>query len=354
MPDPSAGNETGYLAELLNKDTPAEDVNKAPDSSPAADDKAAAPAEGDKPAPSPSADAEAGKPAEGVKAEPKSYLDAVNKALEKDKAQEQSPGSKTEKDKPAEAADAKAKDGQDGDEKLPFGQHPRWKEVIAERNAFREKAQSFDTLMGEVAKTGLNVREFNDLLGVGALIKQDPHAALERIEAVAAQLREIVGDKLSPALQKRVDDGEISEADARELSRTKARVQFTEQRQAQSVEEQRQARIQTHLDDCKRAVTAWMDAEAKLDPDWSKKQQLVIREAQALEQEHGTPPTVADVAKLMKAAKRRVDEQLRGILPARAPVKPPVTGGVASTQHAPKPRTMEEAFERGLAMTRAG
>jgi hypothetical protein len=353
MSESSTGQETGYLAELLKE--PAEDANKAPESSPGQPDKAAEQAEGVKPAQSPSADAEAGKPAEGVKAEPKSMLDAVNAALAKDKALEQSPGSKTEKDKPAEGpADAKAKDGQDGDAQLPFHNHPRWKEVIAERNALREKAGSFDTLIGEVAKTGLDVREFNELLGVGALIKQDPAKALERIEAVADQLRGIVGDKLPDTLKKRVDDGEISEADAREISRAKAQASLAEQRRVQDAEGQQQARIQTHLDDCKRAVTAWMDAEAKLDPDWSKKQPLVIREAQELERQYGTPPTVQDAAKLMKAAKARAEEQIRAFVPSRAPVKPAITGGVASTQHAPAPRNIAEAIDRGLAMSRAG
>lgn len=337
----SSTAETGYLADLLKEEP-------APDAKPEAAESS--PAEGENPAPSPSADAEAGKPAEGAKAEPKSLLDAVQAAV-KPPAQEQSPGSKTETEK-QEAAKAeadKAKDQWDG--KSPLHEHPRFKEVIAERNAFKEKATAFDQFVGAVAETGLSIQEYNQLLGVGALIKRDPGKALAEIEKVADQLRAIVGEKLSPELQKRVDDGEISLEDAREISRARARADLTEQRSRQTAEEAQAARRSAHLKACDEAATRWSEQQRAADPDWSKKEQLVREQAELLLHQYGPPPTVEDALKLMNVAKRRVEERLRSILPAKQKIEAPVRAGAASATHAPAPKTLEEAIQMGLRMS---
>lgn len=350
---PSSSGETGYLDGLLSEEKPpaqqpADDKPKAAESSPAPENP------DEKPAPSSSADATAGDPAQVAKAAPKSALEAVKAMFEKDEAQEQPTGSKTERDKPADApADAdKAKAAADGDKLLPFHDHPRWKEVIAENRTLKEKAGHFDQFIGSVAQTGLNVGEFNELLGVGALIKHDPAKALERIEAVADQLRGIVGDKLPADLKKRVDDGEISEADARELSRAKARSQFVEQRQQQSQEERAQNAHRIHLENCDRASATWEQQQAASDPDWSKKIESVRREAKLIIVEHGLPPTVQDAVKVMNLAKKRVEEQARQWIPAKPKVEPPVKAGVASTSTAPAARTLKDAIANALALTR--
>ncbi len=354
---PSSSGETGYLDGLLSEEPavgkPIDD-NKGTVSSPEHKESPAAAGVDDKAAPSSSADATADQPAQVAKAEPKSALEAVKAMFEKDAAQEQPTGSKTEKDKPADApADAdKAKDGKDGDKLLPFHDHPRWKEVIAENRTLKEKAGHFDQFLGNVAQTGLNVGEFNELLGVGALIKHDPAKALERIEQVADQLRGIVGDKLPADLRKRVDDGEISEADARELSRAKARSQFVEQRQQQSQEEQAQHAARLHLENCDRAAATWEQQQAASDPDWSKKIESVRREAKLIIVEHGPPPTVQDALKVMNVAKRRVEDQARQWQPAKPKVEPPVRAGVASTSTAPAARNLKEAVANALALTR--
>lgn len=341
MTGSSPGNETGYLADLL-KETPAEDVKP----------EAAAPsaAEGEKPAPSPSADAEAGKPAEGEKAEPKSLLDAVQAAVKPDKALEQSPGSKTETEK-QEAAKAAEKDGKAVHEPPP--DHPRFKEVIAERNALKPKAEAFDQFVGAVAEAGLSVQEYNQLLGVGALIKHDPAKALAEIEKVADQLRALVGEKLPPALQQRVDDGEISEADARELSRARARADMTEQRSQQTEQERVTERRRVHLAACDEAANRWTEQQRAADPDWSKKEQLVREQAELLLHQYGPPPTVDDALKLMRVAKNRAEERLRAVLPAKSKIEAPVRAGAASATHAPAPKSIEEAVALGLKMTAA-
>lgn len=342
----SSSTETGYLAGL--------EVGETPPPAQPADDKPAAEAPS---APAPKGEDSAESPATDAtkvaKAAPETLLDRVKAAVADKPAQEKPTDSKASQEKPADApADAdKAKDGKDG-EQLPFHNHPRWKEVIAERDSYKEKAQSFDQFIGSVAQTGLNVGEFNELLSVGALFKSDPEKALERINAVAEQLRAIVGDKLPDALQQRVADGEISEVDARELSRAQARTQRHEQHAQQSVEQQAQDRAMRHEAACKLAGNTWESQQSVSDPDWSKKQPLVMDAAAAIIRERGFPPTVEDAVGLLNAAKKRVEARINGFVPAKARVAAPIKAGVASTSTAPVPKSLNEAIKGALALTR--
>jgi hypothetical protein len=119
------------------------------------------------------------------------------------------------------------------------------------------------------------------------------------------------------------------------------------------VEQSAQERRQVHLSSCDQAAANWMSQQAQLDPDWSKKQQLVRREAEAIIRERGLPPTVDDAVKVMKVAKQRVDEQVRSFVPAKKQVEAPVKAGVASTSTAPVPKTALEALNLGLKAARA-
>lgn len=334
--------EKGYLADIAEEpqDTPAPapaDVKADP--SPAADQTDVDPAE--------SSPADAKK---DVKA-PETLLDRVMAAAKIGTEDPSAPEPK--KDQPAaKDGEAKAEDGkaEDGDEKLPFGKHPRWQEMVRQRNAFKEKADALDQFVGGVSSAGLSIDEFNNGLAIMAEMKRDPAKAWEMLKPYVDALHAQTGEKLPAELAKQVEDGEITADAARRLAkaeadaeRNRARVTVNEQARAERAASDHQATLAD-------AGNSWEAKRRTTDPDWDKKRPFVERAAAALIAQHGPPPTPADVVTLMDAANRQVEKDLGSFRPQKAAVKAPVTASGASAQTQPKARTMREAMEQAASL----
>lgn len=334
--------EKGYLADIAEepKDTPAEtpaDVKA--DSSPAADQKDVEPAE--------SLPADAKK---DVKA-PETLLDRVMAAAKV--GVEEPSASEPKKDQAAaKEGEAKPEDGkaEDGDEKLPFGKHPRWQEMVRQRNAFKEKADALDQFVGGVSSAGLSIDEFNTGLSIMAEMKRDPGKAWELLKPYVDSLQAATGQKLPDTLVKQVEDGEITEAAAKRLAKAEADAA----RLAQRAQDSEAARAERNAMDRQKSLAdagnSWEAARKTTDPDWDKKRPFVERAAAALIAQYGPPPTPADVVTLMEAANRQVEKDLGQFRPAKAAVKPPVTASGASASTQPRAKTMREAMEQAASL----
>lgn len=265
---------------------------------------------------------------------------------------------------------AKAKDavaeGEPDDSKLPFHQHPRWKQVLGERNEartqldaitrerddFKPDAEQHRQVKGFMDTHHLTPDEAADGFVVMALLKNDPIKALERLGPIVDKLRSDTGEVLTKDLQDKVEAGAIDEETAKELSRTRARDALGTRR-LQAVDTQRQQqdvqRQATELNNTMAsAVSAWEREIAPKDPDWSKKSEMVQSEALALIQRHGRPKSADDAVKLTKTAYENVNKRLKSILPQqreiRAGARSSDSGSTSTT--AAQPKTLADAVRQ--------
>jgi hypothetical protein len=161
----------------------------------------------------------------------------------------------------AETPEAQA----EADAKLPFHEHPRWKEVIAERDGFREDAGRFREIEGFMQSHGLTGEEVAEGFDIMAKLKSGDPARLGEVRDYFATrlafLDDALGNVLPDDLQQKVANGEIDEAAAKEVARLRAtdklRTANDERRQEADAETKAREATQANAQACATAVDDW-------------------------------------------------------------------------------------------------
>jgi len=284
---------------------------------------------------------------------PISLLDAVKRAANRssDAASstvETNGASAKDAKSPAPGLDDPAKDkaGSEADQKLPFHNHPRWKEMVAERDAYRTDAGEYRKITTFMSQNGLSNEEVLEGFKVMALMKTNPAEAHKLISGYKAQLDAFVGEKLPEDIHKKVEEGYIDDDTAKELARLKAEKQLFEQRQQYAMQQQaEQARQSIHS-----TVVNWEQQMKIKDPDWSAKQDLVtdqVRLMMASEQ----PNTPDEAIALVERAHSIIKDRLARFAPQRRPVTH-VSSATSSANAAAVPKTLLEAVRLGAMQPR--
>jgi hypothetical protein len=284
---------------------------------------------------------------------PSSLLDAVKSAVtKKADAASSTVGSdgKTAEDTEADpkALDDSAKDKPKSDaaEKLPFHNHPRWKEMITERDALKPKAEQFEKITSYMAANGLSNQEVIEGFQVMALMKTNPMEAHKRISEYKAKLDALVGEKLPEDLSKKVEEGFTDKETAQENARLRAEKALYEQRQQQASEAavaERQRAIHS-------AVVNWEQKMKATDADWSAKQEFVTDQVKlmlAAEQ----PSTPEQALSLVERAYSITRERMSRFAPQRKPVTH-VPSSTSSASAVTQPKTLLEAVRNGVMASR--
>lgn len=241
----------------------------------------------------------------------------------------ESPAAEPE-DKPAdlveEVAPDKAEGGEPsdkpklGDESLPFHKHPRFQELVKERNDFKQKIEQADPALKRDANltkycqdNGISNDEFVQAMEVAALLHNDPAKALETLRGYVETLELTLGNKLPADLQKEVDDGALSEARAKELANLRVKAQGLEfsgkKSEAQVAQERQQANVA--------AVNAWEESKRSTDTAYAKKAPLIQKAFVALCAMQ-PPRSAAEAVALAEQAYKEVNDALGTLTP-----KPP-------------------------------
>lgn len=284
---------------------------------------------------------------------PKSLLDAVKRAAQKTADTESSTvetnGKSAEADgKPSPSLDDTAKDKSvpEADKKLPFHNHPRWKEMIAERDAYRAESDEFRKVTTFMSANGLSTDEVAEGFQIMALMKTNPVEAHKRISEYKARLDAFVGESLPPEIQKKVEEGYVDEDSAKELARLKAQHSLYEQQQANAIQQREQsARGNIHS-----AVVNWEQQMKVKDPDWSAKQEMVTDQVKLMLQAE-KPTTPEEALALVERAHSTIKERLSRFAPQRRPVNH-VSSSTSSANATPQPRSLLEAVRLGAMQTR--
>lgn len=292
-------------------------------------------------------------------AKPANLLDVVKDAIKPEVAAE--PGSSAgegegeakpgEAEEKPETAEAQA----EADKKLPFHEHPRWKEVLAERDGYKPDAQSFREIRGFMQTHGLTGDEVTEGFDIMAKLKSGTPENLaevrEYFNSRLAFLDDALGNVLPEDLRKRVETGEIDEAAATELAKSRASEKLlkaqAEARETRDAEAEASSAAVANAQACATAVDKWEQATRKADPDYAKKAELVETTCRAIVQETGKPPrNPAEAVDLAKKAYERVDNAFKAAIPAPRPVKQTPRGSSATVVDQPK--TLREAVRAAL------
>lgn len=308
--------------------------------------------------------------AKGAKQPEEDTLEAVVRRAAKNdasKGAEGTPpdGKSGEDDAAAAGSEADDKSDKDKDADVPFHKHPRWQEMLRERDGYKaqveslkDKAERFDAIGAFAQQNGLNADELNQGFQIMALMKNDPQKALELLAPHLANLELATGRRLPEDLQADVENGVITPERAQELARTRLEAQTHRQRaerteaeiraereREQQREQQRQAAEAARA--MQGAVMQWEEGIKQRDPDYSHKQRFVTDRVRALMAEKGRPQNAEEAVALVKEAYDDVTRQMRTMLPKREQVRT-VTSDQSSTRATPAPKTMEEAIRAAM------
>lgn len=285
---------------------------------------------------------------------PKSLLDAVKGAVKRTAADAASStvgnngSSAKDTETKTEAVDdlASDKSKSDADQKLPFHNHPRWKEVVAERDAYRTDADQYRQITTFMSSNGLSTDEVAEGFQIMALMKTNPAEAHKKISEYKSRLDAFVGEKLPEDLSQKVQDGFVDAETAKENARFRAERELQQQRQAFAMQQQQvQNQQQMHS-----AVVNWEQQMKVKDADWAAKQDLVTDQVRLM-MATNRPSTPDEAVQLVEQAHQIIRERLSRFAPQRKPVTH-VASASSSANAVAQPKSLLEAVRLGAMASR--
>lgn len=223
-------------------------------------------------------------------------------------------------------------------------------ESDARATAAEEKASRFDQFVGYVEANRLSNDDVAAIFEIGALVKNDPEKAYEKVLPVYLHLAQLTGKILPPEIQEKVDLGYLPAADAQEQVRLKTRTALLEQRtalrdsdEAARLEREAAAARESEVTS---AANDWEAHRQKTDPDWLSKKELVLRVMQANVAQDGYPQNKAQTIAVLNTALEQVDKQIARFRPAPKQITP-ITGS-SSARASAEPTTAMEAARMAL------
>ena len=266
--------------------------------------------------------------------------DSTEDSTEADSEQDQSDSdtAESESDEETDEADSEGEEDENGEKPEPFHKHPRWQEMVRQRDEFRQraeslepKAQEFDKINQFMQDNELSAQEVADGLQVVAMMKNDPIRARDTLAKRMESLDEVSGHKLPADLQTEVESGMISEDRARELARLRNETRIADEKR-QKTEQKSQEQLQREQQDRQREQaqqviqqqrTAIQDWESKLkakDPDYGRIQSFVAKELR-FQVQNNPPRNVDEAVKLAEQAYKDVKGQFKKAMPERPEVR---------------------------------
>jgi hypothetical protein len=276
-------------------------------------------------------------------------LDAMI-AANKPKDGSESPADKTVPEKPPAEGQKPNVEGEDAPP--PFHKHPRWQRMVRERDdlrkrigEFEQKAATLDGFVGRLKSAGLSRDEFNAGMNIMALMKSDPEAAYQAIAPYVATLLQATGRVLPEDLRKQVDDGLISEDNAMEVSRLRARNAHHTARRDVDTKAAREAAAGEFKRSIETAIGEWEADWRKSDPDAERKKARVEDRALRIMTTEGGPRTPAEARKIAQRALEEINEEIRASVPRpQANRALPHAPSAGTATAAPRPKNMLDAM----------
>ena len=245
---------------------------------------------------------------------------------------------------------------EDPDAKLPFHNHPRWKEVHAQAKQLKEvlpEATAWRQFQQNLERAGLSPQEVNEGLGIMALLKRhDDRASLERARQLIAEhlhnLDIALGNVIPDDLAQRIEAGEVAEDAALELARMRAEAnRLSAVRQAENAALQQKAAQEAYLR-IERDLAVWDQQQRSIDPDYASKAELYRMSMSDLVRSQGRLPSSSQEAiQWATEAKARVDRSFASRSAPRPTQRTPSSS--TASRAVPSGGTAGKSFEDVIA-----
>lgn len=262
----------------------------------------------------------ASSPATG-ETEDNDLLSVVRDVVDESRKPEDQAASQAETEEEGQTAEQGEEDDDFSD--VPFNKHPRFRKLLGKWHDAEGRAKTaeqdavrYRNVQNFMDQNGLVAEEAADLLVIGGLMKTNPAEAWKRMKPTVQKLLVAAGEVLDPELAARVQRGEINQAAALEISRSRATTQSMQR--SQSFQEQRRQREaqQSAGQALQQAATDWeVDRRAK-DPNFEAKLPLIEREVAYLQRSEGVPRDPAGVKAQLLKAYGNVNKSFRAPAPA--------------------------------------
>jgi hypothetical protein len=280
--------------------------------------------------------------------------------------------SEGEKEEPLADGEAKKADekptDEDGKELPPFHEHPRWKEMVEERNTLREQAKAVEavkplveqqrSIVDYCQQNGVTPEQFKNGLEILALINTNPAEAVKKLQPIMEQLGQFDGSKLPSDLENAVAEGKIELEFAQEMAKLRAQNQHGTRMNQKTQEQLQMERAQQVTQANQNALAAWEVAIAKNDPDFKPKVKadeadgmfefVADRFSVLLQQQPPNSPQA--VVKLAEQAYNSVKKTFATRLTPKQAMKRPLDSTSSRTNARKEPESITEAVlqEMGL------
>ena len=241
---------------------------------------------------------------------------------------------------------AQKDDPQKAAEKLPFHNHPRWKEVNAKLKDAEPAAEQYRKITNFMETNRLSQQEMVDGFKIMAMMKQDPAEAYKALKGYVDKLAPLAGEVLPDDIKRRVDDGFDSPETAKELASLRAQQEFQAIRQQDMSQRQEQQQAAEKQQAVISAVESWEKSEEAKDPDWSAKYEMVQDRVMALLRTE-RPASPSEAIEIARRALSDVNARLRPLAGRSTPIKSP-TSSLSSASTRPAPRSLDDVVRLGL------
>lgn len=229
---------------------------------------------------------------------------------------------------------------------VPFNQHPRFKQLVAERRAYKSDAERYQNVQSFLTQHNLSGDEAADMLTIAGLMKTNPREAWERARPTIEKLMIAAGEILPQDLEQRVNAGDMPADQAFELSALRAQTESQRRAAEWAAQRQQQEYQQQVSSTLQQTASMWEGEKSVSDPVFQKKLPFIQREIVFLQSQEGRPSTPQGVRDQLDRAYKAVATQMRQFSPA--PQKraiQPVNGGQGGSSAAPRPKSIKDIIE---------
>lgn len=231
------------------------------------------------------------------------------------------------------------------------------KVASAEVESLKPKALEYDKIDTFVRNAGLSPQDVAGTLEIAALLRSSPPQALARLLPIVASLQQMTGETLPAELQQRVDQGYLTEADAKTLAKAQADARFATQRTTALTEQQqtdaRNREFKELTTNTVSSVTSWEAQQAARDPDWHLKRDNVAElvelaiERKTRELRRPYFPTADEAITLSADALKTVNDRSKRFGPRPQEIRPVLNGG-ASPRSTAVPKNMLDVVRQNV------
>lgn len=238
------------------------------------------------------------------------------------------------------------------EENHPLNKNPRFRQVIAERNELRKKAERVDALETYLVDNAMTSDEAATAISLFALRKRDPEAFWKELRPVVQEVLVQIGEVLPQDLRQQVQTGQITADTAKMLAKERAKagklegqMSFAQQQAERRAAAQAQQQAVQAQREIRGAVQTWEAETSQKDPDFARKLDALQKEVTWLQRSEGVPDTAQGVRAQLQKAYRTVNASLQQQRPRKPEVRP-LTGGSTSANPRGKPGSIMEIIER--------